>query len=84
MALGIAILIGSVTMDRLEKQGINPYTIPGLLRASRHRHDDTGGCSRRAAGVPICYQLPPRLMRRSSALSKSAFCWCSGYVPHLA
>src|SRR5437899_746513 len=31
MALGAAILIGSVTMDRLEKQGINPYTIPGLL-----------------------------------------------------
>src|SRR5882757_11178733 len=31
MAFGIAILIGSVMMDRLEKQGINPYTIPGLL-----------------------------------------------------
>jgi hypothetical protein len=31
MALGTAILIGSITMDRLEKQGINPYTIPGLL-----------------------------------------------------
>src|SRR5207342_174778 len=31
MALGIAILIGSVMMDRLERQGINPYTIPGLL-----------------------------------------------------
>jgi hypothetical protein len=31
MALGVAILIGSVMMDRLEKQGINPYTIPGLL-----------------------------------------------------
>src|SRR3954471_8828786 len=31
MALGIAILIGSVMMDRLEKQGINPYTIPVLL-----------------------------------------------------
>ncbi len=31
MGLGIAILIGSVTMDRLERQGINPYTIPGLL-----------------------------------------------------
>jgi hypothetical protein len=31
MALGAAILIGSVTMDRLEKQDINPYTIPGLL-----------------------------------------------------
>jgi hypothetical protein len=31
MALGIAILTGSVMMDRLEKQGINPYTIPGLL-----------------------------------------------------
>jgi hypothetical protein len=31
MGLGIAILIGSVIMDRLEKQGINPYTIPGLL-----------------------------------------------------
>src|SRR5260370_28860144 len=29
--LGIAILIGSVMMDRLEKQDINPYTIPGLL-----------------------------------------------------
>jgi hypothetical protein len=33
MGLGISILIGSVTMDRLEKQGINPYTIPGLLPA---------------------------------------------------
>src|SRR3954469_14101557 len=31
MALGIAILIGSIMMDRLEKQDINPYTIPGLL-----------------------------------------------------
>ena len=31
MALGIAILIGSVTMDRLEQQHINPYTVPGLL-----------------------------------------------------
>lgn len=33
IGLGIAILIGSVTMDRLEKQDINPYTIPGLLPA---------------------------------------------------
>jgi hypothetical protein len=31
MALGIAILIASVRMDRLENQDINPYTIPGLL-----------------------------------------------------
>jgi hypothetical protein len=31
MALGIAILIGSIRMDRLENQDINPYTIPGLL-----------------------------------------------------
>ena len=31
MGLGIAILIGSIMMDRLEKQDINPYTIPGLL-----------------------------------------------------
>jgi hypothetical protein len=31
MTLGIVILIGSVTMDRLEDQHINPYTIPGLL-----------------------------------------------------
>jgi Tripartite tricarboxylate transporter TctB family len=31
MTLGIAILIGSVMMDRLENQDINPYTIPGLL-----------------------------------------------------
>jgi hypothetical protein len=31
MALGIAILIGSVMMDRLQNQDINPYTIPGLL-----------------------------------------------------
>jgi drug/metabolite transporter (DMT)-like permease len=28
---GGAILVGSVTMDRLEQQNINPYTIPGLL-----------------------------------------------------
>ena len=31
MALGIAVLIGSITMDRLEQQNINPYTVPGLL-----------------------------------------------------
>src|SRR5713101_6274948 len=31
MGLGIAILIGSVAMDRLRNQDINPYTIPGLL-----------------------------------------------------
>jgi hypothetical protein len=31
MALGVAILIGSIMMDRLENQDINPYTIPGLL-----------------------------------------------------
>ena len=30
-ALGVAILIGSITMDRLERQGVNPYTVPGLL-----------------------------------------------------
>src|SRR3954451_4116302 len=29
--LGIAILIGSIRMDRLESQNINPYTVPGLL-----------------------------------------------------
>ena len=31
MALGVAILVGSITMDRLEQQHINPYTVPGLL-----------------------------------------------------
>ena len=31
MALGAAVLAGSITMDRLEQQNINPYTIPGLL-----------------------------------------------------
>lgn len=30
-ALGVAVLIGSITMDRLERQGVNPYTVPGLL-----------------------------------------------------
>lgn len=29
--LGAAILIGSWRMDRLEQQGINPYTVPGLV-----------------------------------------------------
>ena len=29
--LGIAILVGSLTMDRLERQDVNPYTVPGLL-----------------------------------------------------
>src|SRR2546421_6073994 len=33
LALGVAVLIGSLTMDRLERQNINPYTIPGLLPA---------------------------------------------------
>lgn len=31
ISLGIAILVGSITMDRLEQQHINPYTAPGLL-----------------------------------------------------
>lgn len=31
IALGIATTIGSWRMDRMEKQDINPYTIPGLL-----------------------------------------------------
>lgn len=31
VALGAAVLVGSVTMDRLESQNINPYTVPGLL-----------------------------------------------------
>jgi hypothetical protein len=31
--LGAAILIGSLRMDRLASQDINPYTVPGLLPA---------------------------------------------------
>ena len=31
IAFGIAVLVGSITMDRLEKQNINPVTVPGLL-----------------------------------------------------
>ena len=31
MLLGVAVLIGSITMDRLEQQHVNPYTVPGLL-----------------------------------------------------
>jgi len=31
IALGVAVVIGSWTMDRLEQQHINPYTVPGLL-----------------------------------------------------
>ena len=31
LVLGVAVLIGSITMDRLEKQDINKYTIPGLV-----------------------------------------------------
>jgi hypothetical protein len=32
-ALGVAVFIGSYTMDRLERQDVNPYTVPGLLPA---------------------------------------------------
>lgn len=31
IVLGVAVLIGSLMMDRLEAQHINPYTVPGLL-----------------------------------------------------
>jgi hypothetical protein len=31
VALGLAVLVGSITMDRLEQQHINPVTVPGLL-----------------------------------------------------
>jgi hypothetical protein len=33
IALGIVILVASLRMDRLERQNINPYTVPGLLPA---------------------------------------------------
>jgi hypothetical protein len=31
IVFGIAVLVGSVTMDRLASQNINPVTVPGLL-----------------------------------------------------
>jgi hypothetical protein len=31
LAFGVAVLVGSIRMDRLEAQHINPYTVPGLL-----------------------------------------------------
>jgi hypothetical protein len=31
MVFGAAVLVASITMDRLEQQHINPYTVPGLL-----------------------------------------------------
>jgi hypothetical protein len=31
IVLGAAVLVGSILMDRLEAQNINPYTVPGLL-----------------------------------------------------
>jgi hypothetical protein len=31
IVFGAAVLIGSIAMDRLEQQHINPYTLPGLL-----------------------------------------------------
>ena len=31
IVLGVAVLVGSITMDRLEAQNINPLTVPGLL-----------------------------------------------------
>src|SRR4051812_34842602 len=34
VAFGLAVLVMSLTMDRLESQNINPVTIPGLLPAA--------------------------------------------------
>lgn len=31
IAFGLAVLVGSIVMDRLEHQNINPVTVPGLL-----------------------------------------------------
>jgi hypothetical protein len=33
LVFGAAVLVASLRMDRLESQGINPYTVPGLLPA---------------------------------------------------
>jgi hypothetical protein len=33
IAIGVAIFAGGFTMDRLERQNINPYTAPGLVPA---------------------------------------------------
>ena len=31
IVFGVVVLVGSITMDRLEQQNINPVTVPGLL-----------------------------------------------------
>ncbi|MBC5764990.1 tripartite tricarboxylate transporter TctB family protein [Ramlibacter albus] len=31
VVFGVAVLVASVSMDRLQSQNINPYTVPGLL-----------------------------------------------------
>ena len=31
LVFGALVLVGSITMDRLEQQGINKYTVPGLV-----------------------------------------------------
>jgi uncharacterized membrane protein YidH (DUF202 family) len=31
IVFGLAVLVGSITMDRLERQNINPVTVPGIL-----------------------------------------------------
>lgn len=62
--LGIATLVGSWRMDRLESQGINPYTAPGLLPA--------------LLGVAIVFLgllLLYRSLARSKGLAADASAW---------
>ena len=70
MVFGVAVLVGSVTMDRLEQQDINPYTVPGpAARAARHRDDPAGRRARRCAagGAARCASAGAAARRRARA-----------------
>ena len=66
-------------MDRLEKQDINPYTVPGpAAGTARHRHDRCSArCSPRAAGgAARCSAAASEAADRRAEQTRRR-CWCS-------
>ena len=82
--LGAAVLVGSITMDRLEQQNINPYTVPGLLPGLLGIAMMLLGAvlavrSWRRGALARPRRRPRRTSARSAAGSGSSIALCIGY-----
>lgn len=90
LVLGVAVLVGSLRMDRLENQDVNPYTVPGLLPGLLGiamillsgllalRSWRRGGASRNSPRI----KLPPAVAGRLALVIGLVLVYAVGLVGH--